>query len=115
VQVTTLEQGDAVYIPYGWWHAVDSLDTLNILVNYWWNNPHGTMASPYDALLHMIAAFRHLSPEQRGVWRSIADYFAFGDFDPGAHLPDHSKGMLAPYSPGLIRKMMNYLKESMQR
>jgi hypothetical protein len=114
-QTVTLEPGDAVYIPYGWWHAVDSLDTLNILVNYWWNNPHETMAPPYDALLHMIAAFRHLPQEQRGVWRNIADYFAFGDIDPGAHLPDQSKGMLAPYSPGLIQKMISYVKSSMQR
>lgn len=114
-QTTTLEAGDALYIPYGWWHAVDSLDTLNILVNYWWNNPHDAMASPYDALLHMIAAFRHLPAEQRGVWRHFADYFAFGDIDPGVHLPAESKGMLAPYSPGLIPKMIRYLKSSMQR
>jgi hypothetical protein len=114
-QTVTLEPGDGLYLPYGWWHAVDSLDSFNILVNYWWNNPHEVLASPYDALLHMIAAFRHLPPEQRNVWRTIADYFAFGDIDPGAHLPEQAKGMLAPYAPGLIQKMMRYLKASMQR
>jgi hypothetical protein len=113
-QTATLEPGDAIYIPYGWWHAVDSLDSFNILVNYWWNNPHDALASPYDAMLHMIAAFRHLPPEQRRVWRNISDYFAFGDQDPGAHLPEKSKGMLAPYSQGLIQKMMGYLKSSMR-
>jgi hypothetical protein len=111
-QTAVLEPGDALYIPYGWWHAVDSLDPLNILVNYWWNNPHGEMAPPYDALLHMIAAFRHLSPEQRGVWRNIAEYYAFGDNDPGAHLPQKSVGMLGRYSPELIGKMINYLQAS---
>jgi hypothetical protein len=114
-QTATLEPGDAIYIPYGWWHAVDSLDTLNILVNYWWNNPHEVMAPPYDALLHMIAAFRHLNPEQRKVWRNIGEYFAFGEHDPGAHLPDGSKGMLGPFSPSLISKMMTYIKASVQR
>jgi hypothetical protein len=113
-QATTLEPGDAIYIPYGWWHAVDSLDTFNILVNYWWNNPHEALAPPYDAMLHMIAAFRHLPPEQRRVWRDIGDYFAFGDQDPGGHLPDESKGMLGPYSPGLIQKMIGYLKASLR-
>jgi hypothetical protein len=110
-----LTPGDAIYIPYGWWHAVDSLEPFNILVNYWWNNPHERMAPPYDALLHMIGAFRHLSPEQRAVWRNIAEYYAFGHDDPGAHLPDEAKGMLAPYSPGLIQKIMNYLNRPIQR
>lgn len=114
-QTVTLEPGDALYIPYGWWHAVDSLDTFNILVNYWWNNPHEELAPPYDALLHMIAAYRHLPPQQREVWRQIGDYYAFGPHDPGAHLPDNVKGMLAPYSPALIQKMIGYLKRSFQR
>ena len=73
------------------------------------------MAPPYDALLHMIAAFRHLNPEQRKVWRNIGEYFAFGEHDPGAHLPDGSKGMLGPFSPSLISKMMAYIKASVQR
>lgn len=114
-QTATLAPGDALYIPYGWWHAVDSLDPLNILVNYWWNNPHEELAPPYDALLHMIAAYRHLPPQQRSVWRNIGEYFAFSDNDPGAHLTPEAKGMLAPYGPGLIQKMIGYLKASMQR
>jgi hypothetical protein len=112
-QCVTLEPGDALYIPYGWWHAVESLALFNILVNYWWNNPHVNFAPPYDALLHMIAAFRHLEPEQRRVWQGMASYFAFGEIDPGAHLPAGAKGMLAPYSPALIDQMMNYVRSSL--
>jgi hypothetical protein len=111
-QTVTMEPGDALYIPYGWWHAVESLEPLNILVNYWWNNPHHELAPPYDALLYMIAAFRHLAPEQRKVWQGIADYYAFGEIDPGAHLPEQAKGMLAPYSPALIERMMGYLRST---
>ncbi len=113
-QTATLEPGDALYIPYGWWHAVDSLEPLNILVNYWWNNPHEGLAAPYDALLHMIAAFRNLQPHQRAVWRSLGEYYAFSDNHPGDHLPESAKGMLGPYSPQLMGQMMSYLKASMR-
>ena len=37
-QEAVLEPGDAIYIPILWWHGVESLDPLNILVNYWWND-----------------------------------------------------------------------------
>ena len=29
------EAGDALFIPYGWWHHVESLQPFNVLVNYW--------------------------------------------------------------------------------
>ncbi|APG62321.1 hypothetical protein LPB140_05355 [Sphingorhabdus lutea] len=112
VQTSILEAGDALYIPYGWWHAVDSLDSLNILVNYWWNNPHIKMASPYDALLHMIAAYRHLPDHQKQIWQNITNNYVFSKNDVAAHLPEQSKGMLANYSPLLIENMINHLKRS---
>jgi len=35
-QQATLEPGDAIFIPTTWWHAVESLDEINLLINYWW-------------------------------------------------------------------------------
>ncbi len=35
-QVAVLEAGDALYIPTHWWHNVESLESMNILVNFWW-------------------------------------------------------------------------------
>ena len=112
---TTLEPGDAIYIPYGWWHGVESLDPVSILVNYWWTPhlPEG-VGSPYDGLLHAMLAFRHLPADERKVWRSILDYYVFGaDLDAGDHLPDYAKGILGPPSPAMFARIRTLIRASL--
>lgn len=107
----TLEPGDAIYIPYGWWHGVDSLEPVSILVNYWWapDQPEG-IGNAYEGLLHAFLAFRHLPEDQRAVWRVILDYYIFGaGEDPGAHLPDHAKGILGPPSEQSFAEMRSLI------
>ena len=112
-EVATLEPGDAIYIPYGWWHGVESLDPVSILVNYWWTpgQPDG-IGSPYEGLLHALLAFRHLPDDQRAVWREMLAYYIFGD-DPSAHLPDHAKGILGPPSPERFAQMRNAIRQAL--
>jgi hypothetical protein len=112
-EVATLEPGDAIYIPYGWWHGVESLDPVSILVNYWWTpgQPDG-IGSPYEGLLHALLAFRHLPDDQRAVWREMLDYYIFGD-DPSAHLPDHAKGILGPPSPERFAQMRSAIRQAL--
>ena len=31
-----LKPGDMLYLPYGWWHQVDTTGTRNLNVNFWW-------------------------------------------------------------------------------
>ncbi|TRD10990.1 cupin-like domain-containing protein [Erythrobacter insulae] len=108
---TTLEPGDAIYIPYCWWHGVESLSPVSCLINYWWNDANPALAGPYDALLHALAAFRHLPPEQRRVWQMMLNHYVFEENgDPAAHLPDHAKGILGPASPELIAQMRQMLR-----
>lgn len=110
-QQAELEPGDALYIPYTWWHAVDSLEPVSILVNYWWSDAPEGAAGPFDALLHAILAYRHLPPGDRAVWRMMLDHYVFeANGDPAAHLPDHAKGILGPASAGLFARLRGTLK-----
>lgn len=111
-QQAELEPGDALYIPYTWWHGVESLEPVSILVNYWWADAPEGVAPPYDALLHAIYAFRHLPPGDRAVWRTMLDHYVFeANGDPAAHLPEHAKGILGPPSPSLFARMKATLKQ----
>lgn len=107
-----LAPGDALYIPYMWWHGVESLDPVSILVNYWWNDAPRHLSTPYDAMLHNILAFRHMPPEQRAVWKTMLDYYIFeSNGDPAAHLPPHARGMMGPPSPELFARLRATLKK----
>ena len=111
-QMAELEPGDALYIPYGWWHAVESLAPMSTLVNYWWSDADSALAGPYDALLHAVAAFRHLPPEQREVWRGMVDHYVFeANGPPAAHLPPHARGLMADGSPALFARFGQMLKQ----
>jgi hypothetical protein len=97
-QSAELEPGDAVYIPFGWWHHVESLTPFNVLVNYWWNDARRTGA-PFDTLLHAILTLRDLPPAQREVWRTLFQHYVFTSADEAlAHLPPEQRGMLGPPS-----------------
>jgi hypothetical protein len=108
--------GDAIYIPPLWWHHVASLQPLNALVNYWWKPP---TAGGYDpgtalgALMHCILSFGSLTPAEKAGWRSLLDYYVFGNDDPAAHIPLAVQGMLgtlsADQAAALKRAIRNYL------
>ncbi|MBK8376281.1 cupin-like domain-containing protein [Sphingorhabdus sp.] len=94
-QEAELEPGDALYIPYQWYHHVEAFDPINILVNYWWDPARQDLGSPWDALLHGVIAFRGLPAEQRRAWKAAFDHYVFlQNGDPGAHLPPDIKGIL---------------------
>jgi Cupin-like domain len=101
-----LAPGDAIYIPFQWYHHVESLDPVNILVNYWWDSARKDLGSAWDAMLNGIISLRSLPPDQRRAWRAMFDHYVFlTDGDPGAHLPVHARGILAADAPEHIAQM----------
>jgi hypothetical protein len=115
-QVAELEPGDAIYIPFHWWHAVDSLEPVNLFINYWWNDAQPGAGSPYDALLHAIYGIKALPADQRAVWRMVFDHYVFGvDGDPVEHLPEHARGMLGDVTPQQLSRMRATLRQLFQR
>lgn len=109
-----LEPGDALYIPYGWWHQVHSLSTFNVLVNYWWDDAPKAAAGGYEALFHALLALRDLSPRQQVLWQTLFDYYVFtGGADPLAHLPTGDKGSLGPLTPDLTRQIKAFLRKGL--
>lgn len=91
-----LDPGDALYIPYLWWHGVESLSDLSVLANYWWNEtpPPQPGLAPIDTLMHARLAFSALTPEQRAAWRPLIDHMVFDDQGSPEHLPPDRRGIL---------------------
>ncbi len=110
-----LEPGDALYIPYAWWHQVESLAPFNVLVNYWWNEARQA-GSPYDAMLHAVLALRDLPPAQRAVWRAMFDHYVFTAGDEAlSHLPREQRGIMGPPSPTRLQAIRAILARAFSR
>lgn len=114
--VAELEPGDAIFVPYFWWHHVRSLERFNVLVSYWWNDTPGNMGSLYNCLLHNVLAIRDLPLSQRMAWRAVFDYFVFKTSgEPMEHLPPHARGALGPMSEGQRDYMKRVLLDGVQK
>lgn len=112
-QQTVIGPGDALYIPFAWWHGVDALEPFGVLVNYWWDDAPAELGSGFDAMLHAMLAIRHLPPHKRRVWKTMFDHYIFGETgDPAAHLPAHARGILGPPAPDLFRRIRDTLKRA---
>src|SRR5205085_146228 len=108
-----LAPGDALYIPYAWWHHVESLTPFNALVNYWWNDAP-SFGSPYGVLLHASMSLRNLPADQRAVWSGIFRELAFKD--PGqalGHLQPEQRGLLGPPTPERIKAVREIIAAAM--
>lgn len=114
--VADLEPGDAIYIPYLWWHHVRSLENLNGLVNYWWATPDEARGDPRNAMLHAMLAIRSLPAAHRDAWRAMFDHYVFErDGRVADHLPDNRRGVLGDLQPDDLRRLRQALSRALSR
>ncbi|MFK8031224.1 MAG: cupin-like domain-containing protein [Gammaproteobacteria bacterium] len=110
-----LGPGDAIFIPSMWWHHVESLESFNVLVNYWWRSTPAFQGSPLNALHHAIMSLRDLPIEQRRVWKDVFEQYVFNEnehaFD---YIPEHVRGVLAGVDEDAAKvlkmQLLKYLK-----
>ncbi|RZJ09016.1 MAG: cupin-like domain-containing protein [Rubrivivax sp.] len=96
-QVAEMEPGDALYIPPLWFHQVEALEKVNLLVNYWWPVAgDAELPSPANTLMQAIKVLNALPPTQREAWAAMFDHYVVQrSGDPAAHIPEAWHGALA--------------------
>jgi hypothetical protein len=112
-----LQPGDAIYIPYMWWHHVESLDTFSVLVNYWWElQAKPWQGSPFKALMHAIMSVRDLPQREREVWRVWFEHYVFGaGHEAVAHLPPQARSVLGEMTPEMAMAIKQWLMEALRK
>lgn len=113
-QEAVLEPGDVIYIPYLWWHHVESLTPFNMLVNYWWGRNYDENETPYQCLLHSMLTIPKLPEYQRKIWRAFFDHYVFQlEGKPAEHLPEHVEDIISQLSEDRRNNIKNMLAEAL--
>lgn len=97
--VVELEPGDALYVPKLWWHQVEALSEVNVLVNFWWDGFAAGPDQPNTAMLMSMLAIAERPLAEREAWRAWFDHYVFR---PNGHplefLPVEKHGVLKAQS-----------------
>ena len=115
-QSAELGPGDALFIPSMWWHHVEALEDVNVLVNYWWRQSPAWMDTPNNALMHALMTVRDLPPAQRAAWAELFRHYVFeADGETAAHIPPGARGLLDPMNDNASRMMRAQLLKRLNR
>lgn len=110
-----LEPGDAIFIPYAWWHHVQSQTGFNVLVNYWWNTDMTDWVSPVGALYAAILAMRDLPPAEKQFWQKVMQRYVFDDPEPAAaHLPESGRYAFGKTTKALRDRLRGLIKTTLR-
>lgn len=87
--IVELSAGDMIHIPSFWWHSVEGLEPVNVLVNYWWEPGSLDGNAGLGPLFLSMLVMDRLSPGQRRAWKHMFDHFVFHENGrPTEHLSD---------------------------
>jgi len=115
-QAAELQAGDAIFIPSMWWHAIDALESFNVLINYWWRDTPEYMDSPMNALMLAMLTMRELPPAQRKAWQEMFRHYVFeADDSTAAHIPAAARHALAPLDTNAARMLRAHLLKKLNR
>ena len=113
--VAELEPGDALYMPGMWWHHVEALDPVNLLVNYWWRDSPLHLGSPQAALLHAALTLGQLSAQEREPWRALFEHCVFArEPDKWSHINAASRGVLGPVDESQAHRLRQQIARQLQ-
>lgn len=105
--VVELQPGDALFLPKLWWHQVEALEPVNMLVNYWWDAAAVGPDAPYLTMMLAMTAIAERPPAERAAWRAFFDHYVFRpDGHPLAHLPVERHGLLDKSAHGRVRALV---------
>lgn len=94
-EVAELDPGDAIFIPSMWFHHVEVLEPINLLINAWWRQTPEYMDSPVSALHLALMTLRKLPEKERRIWQQHFQHFVFdADASTWAHIPPAARGLL---------------------
>lgn len=111
-----LAPGDALFIPSMWFHHVESLSPLNLLINAWWRQTPEHVDSPLSTLRLALMTLRDLPEKERRVWQHHFQHFVWGaDADTWAHIPEPARGLLGPIDETLSRQARAQLLSQLKR
>ena len=113
-QVVELEPGDALIIPSMWWHHVEALSDLNVLMNFWWRDSPAFLPSPEQALKLAMLSINALPAEQKAAWRAHFEHYVFSDADAN-HIPEHLRGLQGSLTEAQARQVRAELLNKLNR
>ncbi len=108
--------GDVLFIPNLWWHHVSSLESVNLLVNYWWSDANFGGGRAYNSMLHSMLTISQLPRAQRAAWKAFYEHYVFRtQINPGDHIPESKRGVLGEITPQIYVKIAQYVARSFRK
>ncbi|HEX4894909.1 MAG TPA: cupin-like domain-containing protein [Solimonas sp.] len=111
-----MEPGDALFIPSMWFHHVEGLAPVNLLINAWWRQTPEYMDSPLSTLRLALMTLRDLPAKEKRIWEHHFRHFIWGaDPSTWAHIPETARGLLGPIDEALSRQARAQLLNQLKR